>query len=135
MGKKWPPRPTRDFKITSVQWHIEIEAAHRRAGFSEVKYEVIQRRFWQLLEFLAGHGYMTKPVPASSDEIGPSTVLLNSDLSDEGYAFVQRYEGKWVDRLYKDKGAETEWGYLEKWHARFISERANPSSVNAAAVD
>lgn len=98
-------------------------------------YEVIQRRFWHLLDFLARHGYITKPAPASSDEIGPSTVLLNSDLNDKEYAFVQRYEGKWIDRLYKDKGAEAEWRFAEKWHARFLSERTNPPSVDAAVFD
>jgi hypothetical protein len=62
-------------------------------------------------------------------------VLLNSDLNDEGYAFFQRYEGKWIGRLDKDKGAEAEWGFLQKWHARFLSERVNPSSVDATTVD
>lgn len=122
MGKKWPPRPAHDFKITSVQWHIEIEANHRRAGFSEVGYDVIQRRFWQLLDFLARHGYLIRSGPASLDDVDSGTVLLNSDLNDDGYAFVQRYVGKWTDRLYKDKGAEAEWKFLEKWHARFLSE-------------
>jgi hypothetical protein len=125
MGKKWPPRPDHDFKIASVQWHVDIEAKHRQAGFHEVQFEVIQRRFWQLLSFLAEHGYMVKPVPAESGEVGLSTVLMNFDLSDEGYSFVQRYEGKWVDRLYKDKGADAERRLLEKWHAKFLSERAS----------
>lgn len=132
MSKKWPPRPAKDFKITSVQWHIEIEANHRRAGFAEVEYGVIQRRFWQLLSFLEQCGYLTSPVPASLDNVDSKTELLNSDLNDDGYAFVQRFEGKWVDRLYKDKGAEVEWKILEKWHARFLSERANESFANAA---
>lgn len=52
MRKAWPPRPTKDFRITSFQSIIEIEENHRQAGFSEIKYEVIQRRFWQLLSFL-----------------------------------------------------------------------------------
>ena len=133
MSKKWPPRPAKDIKITSVQWHIEIEATHRRAGFADVEYGVIQRRFWQLLSFLGKCGYLTSPVPASLDNVNSKTELLNSDLNDDGYAFVQRFEGKWVDRLYKDKGAEVEWKILEKWHARFLSERANASFANAAA--
>ena len=134
MSKNWPPRPAQDFKITSVQWHIEIEANHRQAGFAEVEYGVIQRRFWQLLNFLEQLGYLTRPAPASLDNVDSSTELLNSDLNDDGYAFVQRFEGKWADRLYKDKGEEAEWKFLEKWHARFLSERANASSANAAAA-
>jgi hypothetical protein len=131
MRKKWPPRPAQDFKITSVRWHIEIEANHRQAGFPEVEHEVILRRFWQLLSFLAQLGYLVRPAPVSLDKIDLTTELLNSDLNDDGYAFVQRYEGKWVDRLYRDKGAEAEWKFLEKWHAQFLAERANPSSANA----
>jgi hypothetical protein len=134
MTKKWPSRPAQDFRITSVQLHVEIEANHRQAGFPEVKYEVIQRRFWQLMDFLARHGYMMRPAPASLGAIGLSTVLLNSDLNDEGFAFVQRYIGKWADRLYKDKGAAAEWKFLEKWHDQFLSERVCPSSVAAAAA-
>jgi hypothetical protein len=125
MKKQWPPRPEHDFKIGSVQWDIDIEANHRQAGFPEVKYEVIQRRFWQLLNFLAEKGYMIKSVPAALEEVVPSTALMNLDLSEEGYSFVQRHEGKWVDRLYKDKGAEAERKLLEKWHAKFLSERTS----------
>jgi hypothetical protein len=131
MSKKWPPRPIQDFKITSLQWHVEIEANHRQAGFPEIQYSVIQRRFWQLLNFLGQRGYLTDAVPASLDNVNLKTELLNSDLNDVGYAFVQRFEGKWVGRLYKDKGEEAEWKFLEKWHAQFLSERANASSANA----
>ena len=134
MTKKWPSRPAQDFKITSVQTHVEIEANHRQAGFPEVKYVVIERRFWQLMDFLARHGYMMRPGPASLDAIGLGTVLLNSDLNDEGFAFLQRYLGKWTDRLYKDKGVEAEWKFLEKWHAEFLSKRIGPSSVDATSA-
>jgi hypothetical protein len=134
MSKKWPLRPVQDFKITSVQWHIQIEANHRQAGFAEVEYSVIQRRFWQLLNFLGQRGYLTKPAPASLDNVNSKTELLNSDLNDEGYAFVQRFEGKWVDRLYKDKGEQAEWRFLEKWHAQFLSDRARAASAYTAAT-
>lgn len=133
MSKKWPPRPAQDFKITSVQCHIEIEASHRRAGFAEVEYRVIQRRFWQLLSFLGQYGYLTSAVPASRDKVDSKTELRNSHLNDDGYAFVQRIESKWVGRLYKDKGEGAEWKFLEKWRAQFNSERANASAANAAA--
>jgi hypothetical protein len=123
MGKHWPPRPASEFMIASVQWHINVEANHRQAGFPEVRYDVIQRRFWQLLSFLDQQGYMVRSIPESIEDVGPSTALTNFDLSDEGYSFVQRYEGKWVDRLYKDKGAEAERKFLEKWHAQFLSDR------------
>jgi hypothetical protein len=123
MSKKWPSRHAQDFKITSVQWHVEIEANHRQAGFAKVEYDIILRRFWQLLHFLEQRGYLTKPAPASLDKVDSRTELRNSDLNEDGYAFVQRFGGKWVDRLYKDKGEQAEWKFLEKWHARFLSEK------------
>lgn len=60
------------------------------------------------------------PVPTSMEEVGPDAVLMSFDLTDAGYTFVQRYEGKWIARLYKDKGAEAEWKFLEKWHSQFM---------------
>jgi hypothetical protein len=134
MRKKWPPRPTQDFWITSVQSLIKIEANHRRAGFLEVRYEVIQRRFWQLLSLLARQGYMISQHQASLEEIGPNTELLNFDLNDEGYSFVQRYLDKWLGRLYKDKGAAAELRVLEKWHSQFVAERLSSSPVNLVAI-
>lgn len=106
----------------SVQMHIQIEATHRQAGFPEIRFEVIQRRFWQLLCFLAQHGYVVKPIPATLDDVGPTTALMNADISDEGYLFIQRYEGKWVGRLYEDKGAEAEEKFLKKWHTQFLTQ-------------
>ncbi|MBD8655606.1 hypothetical protein IFT68_08225 [Oxalobacteraceae sp. CFBP 13730] len=133
MSKKWPPRPVQDFKIISVQWQIECEATHRRAGFPEVKFGVIQRRFWQLLSFLGQHGYLINAMPTSLEHVTSKTELLSSDLNDDGYAFVQRFEGRWAERLYKDKGVDAEWKFLEKWHAQLLSERANAFSAKAAA--
>lgn len=123
MRKAWPPRPTKDFRITSFQSIIEIEANHRQAGFSEIKYEVIQRRFWQLLSFLDRQGYTVSQYQNSVEDVGPSSDLMNFDLNDDGYLFVQRYLDKWYDRFYKDKGAEAEWRFLEKWHSRFVADR------------
>lgn len=120
--KKYPPRPTHDFTLSSVKWQVKSEATHRQAGFPEVPFDVIQRRFRQLLEFLAERGYLLDPTLAQ--EVGLDTVLMNASLTDEGYLFVQRYEDKWTDRLHKDKGAEAERKFLEKWHAQFLAERA-----------
>lgn len=125
MKKKYPPRPTHDFTITSMQWQINSEATHRQAGFPEVKYEVIQRRFWQFCKFLIQHNYLLQAVPAVPEFFEPSMALMNLDFTDEGYLFAQRYSDKWVGRLYKDKGAKAEHKFLEKWHAQFLSERAN----------
>ena len=133
MNKVWPPRPTIDFRIVSFQSIIEIEANHRRAGFSEIRYEVLRRRFWQLLSFLDCQGYRLSQHRTSAEDIGPSSDLKNFDLNDDGYLFVQRYLDKWHGRLYKDKGAEAEWRFLEKWHSQFVAERLN--STTTAATD
>jgi hypothetical protein len=135
MGKKWPPRPTKNFRIASFQSIIEIEANHRRAGFSEIKYEVVQRRFWQLLSFLDHQGYKVSQHQIKVEDVGPSSDLMNFDLNDDGYMFLQRYLDKWHDRLYKDKGAEAEWRFLEKWHSQFIAERLNSWPTNIVATD
>lgn len=60
---------------------------------------------------------------------------MNFDLNDEGYLFIQRYLDKWHGRLYKDKGAEAEWGFLERWHARFVAERLTASSAKVVATN
>jgi len=123
MGKKWPPRPIKDFRIASVQSMVDIEAKHRQAGFPEIEYEVIRRRFWQLLSFLTRQGYRPGQDEISEQDICLSTKLMNHDLNDEGYLFVQRFLDKWHDRLYKDKGPEAEWKFLEKWHGQLLAER------------
>ena len=135
MVKKWPPRPTKDFRIASFQSILEIEASHRRAGFLEIRYEVIQRRYWQLLSFLDCKGYRISQHQISLGEVGPSSDIMNSDLNEDGYLFIQRYLDKWHGRLYKDKGADAEWRFLEKWHSQFIAESLNSLATNIVATD
>ena len=135
MGNDWPPRPTTNFRIASIQSIIDIEASHRRAGFSEIRHEVIQRRFWQLLSFLDHQGYKVGRHLTSMEDIGQSSGLMNFNLNDEGYLFVQRYLDKWHGRLYKDKGAEVELRFLEKWHSQFVGERLTSWPTSIVAPD
>lgn len=123
MKKKWPPRPVKNYRMVSLQSIVEIEASHRRAGFPEIKDEVIQRRFWQMLRFLACKAYLVSECQNAVLDVGLNTELMNFDLTDEGYLFVQRVLDKWHGRLYKDKGSEAEWRFLEKWHSQFLAER------------
>jgi len=133
MVKKWPPATTKNVRFASSQSIFEIEASHRRAGFLEIRYEVIQRRYWQLLNFLDCQGYRISQHQISLEEVGPSRDIMNSD--EDGYLFIQRYLDKWHGRLYKDEGAEAEWRFLEKWHSQFIAESLNSLPTNLVATD
>ena len=133
MGKNWPPRPTKDFRIASFQTIIEIGATHRRSGFSQVRYGVVQGHFWQLLSFLDRQSYRVSKHQTSMEDVGPGSDLMNSDLNHEGYQFIQRYLDKCHGRLYKDKGAEAKWRFLEKWHFQFVADHL--SSTNMVATD
>ncbi len=123
MVKTWPPRPEQDFRITSLQSQIETEANHRRAGFPPVEHDVVRRRFWQLLNFLQLHSYLVHPIANTIDDLKPTAELRNEDLTDAGYAYVQRYVDRWSSRMYKDRGPEAEWKFLEKWHKQLLGEK------------
>src|SRR5687767_4750130 len=98
-------------------WQLENEAKHRRAGFPEIPRHVLVRRFWQHLRFLQNNGLTTRIIARGAEEISADTALSNSDLTDEGYVFEQRYGDRWVGRMYKDGGEAKEEKILAKWFA------------------
>jgi hypothetical protein len=112
-------RPVNDFIVTSFAWDLEKERTHRRAGFPEVPREVLARRFWQYVHFLQQHGFTTHEIVRSLDNISEETVVRNSDLTDSGFYFIQRFHGRWISRTYKDKGEQKEKAFLEKWYESF----------------
>lgn len=116
---KHHPRPAHDFTVTSVAWDIENEQTYRRAGFAEVSRDVLVRRFWQFLRFIQQRGLTSRVVARSLDDISEQTVLRNSDLTDTGFYFIQKYHGRWVDRTHKDRGEQKEEAFLKKWHETF----------------
>jgi|MudIll2142460700_1097286.scaffolds.fasta_scaffold419082_1 hypothetical protein len=120
--KALPPRPEKDFRISSVQWWLDIVDTHTSAGFEPVPREVIVRRFFQFIELLQRKKLTARTIVRSLAEMDDSVELRNFDLTDLGYRFTQRYEPKWVDRLYKDQGPEKEEAFLEKWWLKFTSE-------------
>ena len=78
-------------------------------------YETIARRFWQFICFIQEHDLTTRIIASSQADIGPETELRNSDLTDRGYRFAQRYSDRWSGRVHKDKGEVAEGKLLVKW--------------------
>lgn len=132
MPKKYPPRPTKDFRLTCFAWQLEIESNHRHGGFPEIPREILTRRFWQYLRFLQDNGLTTRIIARGPEEICPETTLNNSDLTEEGYLFEQRYGDRWVGRMYKDAGEAKEEKFLAKWYAEFTSSRHSVQQSVAA---
>jgi hypothetical protein len=118
-------RPPQDFRVTSLEWELDIERRHRDAGFAPVTDEVIRRRFSQFAEFLAANEMIADPDSCRSELL---TELRNAHLTNEGFYFVQQFHGRWLDRSHKDRGAEAERRILEKWYRKFEEEFEVPVS-------
>jgi hypothetical protein len=114
------PRPTNDFTVTSLAWERDFEQRHQRAGFEPIPDEVLVRRFWQFLRFIQQHGLTSRVVAHSAAELSADTALLNSDLTDEGFYFIQRFHGRWLNRVHKDSGETKEDAFLTKWYDQFL---------------
>ena len=112
-------RPSKDFRISSVAWELDIEDRHRKAGFHPVAREVILRRFFTFIDFLQQSGMTSRTIAKALDDVDDTTEFRNSDLTDEGFDFTRLYHGRWLNRMYKDGGAAKERAFLEKWLRRF----------------
>ena len=113
------PRTEQEFTMDSIQSLIENVDIHTRAGFPEVPKTVIYRRFNQLVNFLHLKGLTTLNIISNIEQVSDITEIKNSDLNDKGFYFLQSCGNKWYGRLYKDKEADKEWNYLEKWYVSF----------------
>ena len=122
MKRPPPDRPEHDFTIHSLAWDRDIAANFARAGFSVPSDEAIRERFWVYLEFLQAHGFTSHIVAAKKDEVGPVTVIRNSDVTDDGYRFIQSIEKKWGRRALKPSDSTKDRAYLEKWLNAFRNE-------------
>jgi hypothetical protein len=129
------PRAANDFRVTSLAWEIDIEKRYMEAGFDLVAREIIVRRYFQFLNFLQKHGMTTRTVCARIEDVDDKSEWKNSDLTDEGFVFTQRFHGRWLNRTRKDRGEEKEEPFLRKWLADFQSkERANQALQATAAT-
>jgi hypothetical protein len=59
------------------------------------------------------------------DDISEQTALCNSDLTDAGFYFTQRFHGRWLNRTNKDRGEQKEEAFLQKWFEKFTSQPPN----------
>ena len=119
MKKLLPPRPAKDFTVCSIAWDLDIVQRHTQASFEPVPDSLVYRRFFQFLDFIQQHDFTVRTVAASLAEVTPATALRNSDLTDEGFRFIQYAEPQWCRRLYKDTGPDKERAFLERWLQRF----------------
>jgi len=115
------PRPEKDFRVDCVAWSLDIVRRHTDAGFPDITRDVVVRRFWQYSRFLQSHSLTVRTIARSPAEVDDATELKNSDLTAEGFRFVQYSHPRWVQRLYKDTGEQKEDGYLKKWYEKFQS--------------
>jgi len=119
MKRPLPLRPEKDFTVCSIAWDLDIVRRHTQAGFDHIPDSVVYRRFFQFLDFIQRHGFTVRTVAASLAEVSTSTALCNSDLTDDGFRFIQHAEPRWASRLYKDCGEQKELKFLEKWLQTF----------------
>ena len=120
---KTHPRPAKEFTVDSIAWIIQREQRFHSAGFPPVPCEVLLRRFWQLVCFLQQRGLTVRQIAGSIADISEESVLRNSDLTDEGFYFLQRFHGRWTNRASKDRGEQKEEAFLTKWYDQFLLQR------------
>ena len=114
-----PPRPEKDFTVCAVAWDIDIIQRHTRAGFDHVPDSVVYRRFFQFPDFIQRHGFAVQTIASSLDEVTQVTALRNSDLTEEGFRFIQHAEPRWCNRLHKDTDADKEPAFLDRWLRKY----------------
>lgn len=132
--KKPHPRPANDFRVTSLAWEIDIEKRHTDAGFAPVPRDVLVRRYFQFLNFLQKEGMTDRIVCARIEEVGEQSEWRNSDLTDEGFYFVQRFHGRWLNRTHEDRGEQKEEAFLMRWLAEFRSTKVPNKTLHATAA-
>ena len=117
--RPFPPRPDKDFTICSIAWDLDIVQRHTKAGFDHIADSIVYRRFFQFLNFIQSHSFTVRTIAASLADVTSNTALRNSDLTDDGFRFIQYAKPRWCNRLYKDRGAEKEFAFLERWFQNY----------------
>lgn len=119
MKKKLPPRPAKDFTVCRITWDLEAVQNHTHAGFQHIPDDTVYRRFFQFLDFIQRHSFTVRTIAETLSGVTTTTSLRNSDLTDDGFRFIQYAQPRWSKRLYKDTGAEKEWAFLERWFRNY----------------
>jgi hypothetical protein len=118
------PRPKEGFRVDSLSMLIDSERRHTDAGFPAIPMEVIRRRYWQYVGFLQRHSFTSRVLASSLADITETSELRNSDLTGEGFRFVQYSHDKWLDRNSKDQGEVKEEAMLLRWLEKFAVPRS-----------
>lgn len=129
------PRPGEDFRVDSMSMQLDLAASHEKAGFPAIPAETMRRRYWQYLNFLQRHKFTIRIVAANAEDVSENPELRNSDLTDEGFRFVQYSHDKWLDRTYKDQGEAKEETMLQRWLAKFAELRSPNNAMHATCGD
>lgn len=124
--KALPPRPSKDFVLCSVAGDRAIADKFTRAGFAALTDDHIRNRLWVYLEFLQTHGFTTRVIVPRKEEVSADTALRNSDLTDAGFLFLQKIQGKWDGRLFSGSNPAKEKSLLKKWFAKHADGRRDP---------
>ncbi len=127
MAKKKFLRPTNEFTVRWVMWDLENVKRHTDAGFDDIPQDAVVDQFWVLIEFLQVNHLTVTTVVHSRDEMTSDTKLMNSDITDDGYYFLQKYSGRYIGRLHNRDSVEKSRAYLSKW----FQDYKNTKGLNA----
>ncbi len=72
------------------------------------------------LRFLADRGYLHGIGDSNDSSLGGRVELWSTDLTPEGYRFVQYAEDRWFQRLRKGDDDTKALAFLRKWHESFL---------------
>jgi hypothetical protein len=117
--KPFPRRPEKAFRIGAVSWNLENVARHVKVGFAAISDDLVRVHYYRYWQFLESQGYLLKEVPVEPQGWGGE--LWSTDLSLEGYRFVQYSHDRWIGRILKFKDAPSDLAYLDKWHEKFTA--------------
>src|SRR5688500_12704371 len=96
-----------DFVIDQISWHI---TRTKRKTLHDRAYLHIRT----IVEFLQSKDLLQHALLNGQDELDPSFCFRRSDLTDEGFIFIQKYYDKWLES--HDHGHEiTDTSNLERW--------------------
>jgi len=119
--KPFPPRPEKPFRVGTLQWSLDNVANHVQAGFPPVSEGVVRAHFFQYLQFLQRHAYTTRLLVGSLSDLESTATLWSTDLTPEGYRFMQYSHDRWIRRLLNYTDDSRESALLERWRKAFAS--------------
>jgi hypothetical protein len=96
-----------DYVIDQVSWHT---TRTKRKEVQDRAYEHMRT----IVSFLQSHGLLKKSLLFDGMEIGEDFSFRKSDLTDEGFKFIQEFYSKWLNSHDHGKAISDTSG-LERW--------------------